>query len=73
MSPPRHLVIDARSIRARRTGVGNSVYRQLLGIDRLLDMARTTVNVLGDLTATAFIARRESHWSAASIPNSEKP
>jgi Na+/H+-dicarboxylate symporter len=29
------------------------------GVDRLLDMARTTVSVAGDLTATAFVARSE--------------
>lgn len=31
-----HLVIDARCFRPQRSGVGNSVYRQLLGIERLL-------------------------------------
>jgi len=31
----------------------------ILGIDRLLDMARTTVNVTGDLTAALFVARHE--------------
>ncbi|HEX6886185.1 MAG TPA: dicarboxylate/amino acid:cation symporter [Planctomycetota bacterium] len=31
----------------------------ILGIDRLLDMARTTVNVTGDLAATLFVARYE--------------
>ena len=30
----------------------------ILGVDRILDMSRTTVNVLGDLVATAFIAAR---------------
>lgn len=35
----------------------------VLGIDRILDMARTTVNVVGDLSATAFIARSEGQWS----------
>ena len=36
----------------------------VLGIDRILDMSRTTVNVVGDLTAAAFIARSEGQWSA---------
>lgn len=31
----------------------------ILGVDRLLDMCRTTLNVLGDLTAVLFIARTE--------------
>jgi DAACS family dicarboxylate/amino acid:cation (Na+ or H+) symporter len=32
----------------------------VLGVDRLLDMCRTTLNVLGDLTAALFIARTEA-------------
>ena len=40
----------------------------ILGIDRILDMARTTVNVTGDLVATAFIGRSERAWSAAMLP-----
>lgn len=32
----------------------------VIGVDRLLDMSRTVVNVSGDLTAAAFIARTES-------------
>ncbi|MFQ5817450.1 MAG: dicarboxylate/amino acid:cation symporter [Terriglobia bacterium] len=31
----------------------------ILGVDRILDMCRTAVNVMGDLTAAAFIARTE--------------
>ncbi len=31
----------------------------VLGVDRLLDMCRTTVNVVGDITAAAFITRSE--------------
>jgi len=41
----------------------------VLGVDRILDMARTTVNVIGDHTAAAFIARSEGLWSAASMPS----
>jgi len=33
----------------------------ILGVDRILDMCRTTVNVIGDLTATAFITRSEGY------------
>ena len=32
----------------------------VIGVDRLLDMSRTVVNVTGDLTAAAFIARTEA-------------
>jgi DAACS family dicarboxylate/amino acid:cation (Na+ or H+) symporter len=31
----------------------------VLGVDRFLDMCRTTVNVYGDLIGTAFVARSE--------------
>ena len=40
----------------------------VLGVDRILDMSRTTVNVAGDLSATAFVARSEGGWSSAMIP-----
>ncbi|HET9425683.1 MAG TPA: dicarboxylate/amino acid:cation symporter [Gemmatimonadaceae bacterium] len=40
----------------------------ILGVDRILDMSRTTVNVLGDLCATSWIAKSEGVWSPAMIP-----
>ena len=40
----------------------------VLGVDRILDMSRTTVNVIGDLCATTWVAKSEGLWSAASIP-----
>lgn len=40
----------------------------ILGVDRILDMSRTTVNVIGDLCATTWVAKSERVWSAASIP-----
>lgn len=40
----------------------------VIGVDRLLDMSRTTVNVFGDLTASAWVAKSEGLWSAASVP-----
>ncbi len=40
----------------------------ILGVDRILDMARTTVNVTGDLVATTFIARSEGVWHPDQIP-----
>jgi DAACS family dicarboxylate/amino acid:cation (Na+ or H+) symporter len=40
----------------------------ILGVDRILDMSRTTVNVLGDLVATAFIGKSEGEWSPAMLP-----
>jgi DAACS family dicarboxylate/amino acid:cation (Na+ or H+) symporter len=40
----------------------------VLGVDRILDMSRTTVNVFSDLTATAFVAKSEGVWSAKDLP-----
>ena len=40
----------------------------VLGVDRILDMTRTTVNVTGDLTATAFVAKSEGLWDASMVP-----
>ncbi len=40
----------------------------VLGVDRILDMARTAVNVIGDHTAAAFIARSEGLWTPESMP-----
>ncbi len=31
----------------------------VIGVDRLLDMCRTVVNVTGDTTAAAYVARSE--------------
>jgi DAACS family dicarboxylate/amino acid:cation (Na+ or H+) symporter len=43
----------------------------ILGVDRILDMSRTTVNVIGDMSATAWIAKTEGVWSAAQVPATE--
>jgi dicarboxylate/amino acid:cation (Na+ or H+) symporter, DAACS family len=40
----------------------------VLGVDRILDMSRTTVNVWGDLSATAFVAKSEAGWHAGLVP-----
>jgi len=40
----------------------------ILGVDRILDMSRTTINVLGDAVATLWVAKSEGVWSLASIP-----
>jgi dicarboxylate/amino acid:cation (Na+ or H+) symporter, DAACS family len=44
----------------------------ILGVDRILDMSRTTVNVCGDLSATAFVAKTEGVWDASMIPSNEE-
>jgi len=40
----------------------------ILGVDRILDMTRTMVNVAGDLVAAAFVARSERLWKPSDLP-----
>jgi DAACS family dicarboxylate/amino acid:cation (Na+ or H+) symporter len=40
----------------------------VLGVDRLLDMSRTTVNVCSDLSAATWVAKSEGLWTAETIP-----
>lgn len=40
----------------------------ILGVDRILDMSRTTVNVLGDLVAASWVGKSEGVWSPAMVP-----
>jgi len=38
----------------------------VVGVDRVLDMGRTVVNVTGDMVAAAFVARSEAKSSKTS-------
>ena len=40
-------------------GVPAALLAIVLGVDRILDMCRTTVNVAADLTTAVFVARTE--------------
>jgi DAACS family dicarboxylate/amino acid:cation (Na+ or H+) symporter len=42
-------------------GIDPALIAIILGVDRLLDMCRTTLNVVGDLTAATFVARSEGY------------
>jgi Na+/H+-dicarboxylate symporter len=66
LDPPdgRH----ARDVRRPPEGIA-----VILGVDRILDMARTAVNVLGDHTAAAYIARSEGSGSRTCCPPSQAP
>jgi DAACS family dicarboxylate/amino acid:cation (Na+ or H+) symporter len=41
----------------------------ILGVDRFLDMCRTTVNVTGDLAAAVVVARAESSYTPGRAPD----
>jgi DAACS family dicarboxylate/amino acid:cation (Na+ or H+) symporter len=42
-------------------GVNPALIAIILGVDRVLDMCRTTLNVVGDLTAATYVARSEGY------------
>src|SRR5678816_3971361 len=42
-------------------GIDPSLIALILGVDRILDMCRTTLNVTGDITAATYIARSEGY------------
>lgn len=43
----------------------------ILGVDRILDMCRTTLNVAGDLTAATYVARSEGYVLLKSPPKND--
>ncbi len=46
-------------VMATSVGVPGEGIAIILGVDRLLDMSRTVVNVTGDLSAAIYVARSE--------------
>ena len=42
-------------------GVNPALIAIILGVDRILDMCRTTLNVAGDMTAATYVARSEGY------------
>ncbi len=42
-------------------GVNPALIAVVIGVDRILDMCRTALNVTGDLSAAAYVARSEGH------------
>ncbi len=50
----------------QNAGVPETGIALILGVDRILDMLRTAVNVTGDLSAAAFVARSEGELQETS-------
>jgi DAACS family dicarboxylate/amino acid:cation (Na+ or H+) symporter len=48
-------------------GVNPALIGIILGVDRILDMCRTTLNVTGDITAAAYVAKSEGFELAGSV------
>ncbi len=49
-------------------GIPGEAIALVLGIDRILDMSRTAVNVIGDNSAALWVAKSEGEWTPASLP-----
>ncbi|MCX8038325.1 MAG: dicarboxylate/amino acid:cation symporter [Candidatus Sumerlaeia bacterium] len=52
------IVLVLQSVGVPGEGIG-----VILGVDRFLDMCRTTVNVTGDITAALYVEKRESNFA----------
>lgn len=50
-------------------GVPGEAIGIVLGVDRILDMSRTTLNVVGDLGASLYVAKNEAGWTLADLPD----
>lgn len=50
------IVLVLQSVGVPGEGIG-----VILGVDRILDMSRTVINVTGDLTAAMYVAKSEGH------------
>lgn len=50
-------------------GVPGEAIGIVLGVDRILDMSRTAVNVIGDMSATLFVAKSEGVWTPEMMPS----
>ena len=48
-------------------GIPPEVVGVVYGVERILDMSRTTLNVVGDLTAAVYVARTEGGWDPRSV------
>ncbi|HMA44015.1 MAG TPA: dicarboxylate/amino acid:cation symporter [Gemmatimonadales bacterium] len=48
-------------------GVPPEAIAVILGVDRILDMSRTTLNVVGDMSATVYVARTEDGWEPGRV------
>jgi len=66
---PTTAPVDAppRSSRRKQVAAGLGV-AVILGVDALMDMARTSVNLIGNCLATAVMARWEGELGTESMP-----
>lgn len=52
-------------------GIDPALIAIILGVDRILDMCRTTLNVVGDITAATYVARSEGYELLKNVKHSD--
>ncbi|QQS40681.1 MAG: dicarboxylate/amino acid:cation symporter [Acidobacteriota bacterium] len=52
-------------------GIDPALIAIIIGVDRILDMCRTTLNVVGDITAATYVARSEGHELLKNVRQTE--
>ncbi len=52
-------------------GVNPALIAIIIGVDRILDMCRTTLNVVGDITAATYVAKSEGYELLKNVKSSE--
>ena len=60
-------------IRDRSIGVPSAGIALILGVDRILDMLRTTVNVTGDAAVCVLIAHQEGQLGQPHVGDNDEP
>ncbi len=59
------MVLDSVGLKVEPGSAVAGAYAMILGIDALLDMGRTSINVTGDLAATCIVAKSEGQLDAS--------
>jgi Na+/H+-dicarboxylate symporter len=65
------MVLESIGLKVTEGSANAAAYAMILGIDALLDMGRTCLNVTGDICGTVVVAKTEkeldeSKWGKAS-------
>ena len=68
------MVLESVGLKVEPGTMVAAAYAMIFGIDALLDMGRTSLNVTGDLTATCIVAKSENQldesvWQADAAQN----
>ena len=60
------MVLDSCGLKLTEGSAVAAAYAMILGIDALLDMGRTCINVTGDVVGTLIVSKQEEKYQASS-------